>query len=244
MIAAPILVAALVLAGALLVLPRPRPALPRSPACGGATVAAAAPSDGPGLAPWLIGAAAGALAWVLVGGVLGAIAGVPAAVLVGVRRGRREPPAVARRRERERQELPQLVGLTATAVGGGLAPASAVAVAARALPGPTSERLLSALARLDLGTDPASLWLALGDDPVLGVLARALHRASESGASVQLVLARLADDLDRQARADVEQRARAVGVRAAVPLGACLLPSFLLLGIVPLVAGLLSTVAA
>ena len=35
-------------------------------------------------------------------------------------------------------------------------------------------------------------------------------------------------------------RARAVGVRAALPLGLCLLPSFLLLGIVPLVVGMLS----
>jgi hypothetical protein len=38
----------------------------------------------------------------------------------------------------------------------------------------------------------------------------------------------------------VEERARTVGVRAALPLGLCLLPSFLLLGIVPLVVGLLS----
>lgn len=243
MSAAPLLLAGLLLAGGLLVLPRPRPALAALPAeSDGATPRPAA--DGPGPVPWLVGAAAGALAWVLVGGLLGAILAVPAAAFVGLRRARRESPALRRRRERERQELPQLVGLTATAVGGGLAPASAVGVAAQALPGPMSERLLAELARLELGADPASLWLTLGDDPILGVLARALHRASESGASVQLVLARLADDLDRQARADVEQRARAVGVRAAVPLGACLLPSFLLLGIVPLVAGLLSTVAA
>ena len=54
---------------------------------------------------------------------------------------------------------------------------------------------------------------------------------------------RLADELARTARADVEDRARAVGVKAAVPLGLCLLPAFLLLGIVPLVAGLMSTLA-
>ena len=48
---------------------------------------------------------------------------------------------------------------------------------------------------------------------------------------------RLADDLTGAARATVEDRARAVGVKAAVPLGLCLLPAFVLLGIVPLVAG-------
>ena len=35
---------------------------------------------------------------------------------------------------------------------------------------------------------------------------------------------------------------RQVGVAAAVPLGVCLLPAFLLIGIVPTLAGLLSTV--
>ena len=50
----------------------------------------------------------------------------------------------------------------------------------------------------------------------------------------------LADELGRSATAHVEERARAVGVRAALPLGLCLLPSFLLLGIVPLVVGMLS----
>jgi hypothetical protein len=39
----------------------------------------------------------------------------------------------------------------------------------------------------------------------------------------------------------VEERARGVGVRAAVPLGLCLLPSFVLLGVVPLVVSLLQS---
>ena len=51
---------------------------------------------------------------------------------------------------------------------------------------------------------------------------------------------RLADDLARSARADTEERARAVGVKAALPLGLCLLPAFVLIGIVPLVVALLS----
>ena len=46
---------------------------------------------------------------------------------------------------------------------------------------------------------------------------------------------RLADDLARAGRAESEDRARAVGVKAAVPLGLCLLPAFVLIGIVPLV---------
>jgi hypothetical protein len=51
---------------------------------------------------------------------------------------------------------------------------------------------------------------------------------------------RLSDDLRRQVRAEVESRARAVGVKAALPLGTCLLPAFVLVGVVPLVAGSVS----
>jgi pilus assembly protein TadC len=67
-----------------------------------------------------------------------------------------------------------------------------------------------------------------------------MARAQRSGAPVATTVQRLADELAASARAEVEDRARAVGVKAAVPLGVCLLPSFLLLGIVPMVAGLVS----
>ena len=44
-------------------------------------------------------------------------------------------------------------------------------------------------------------------------------------------------------RARAEDAARRVGVAAAVPLGVCLLPAFLLLGVVPTVASLFGSVA-
>ena len=65
-------------------------------------------------------------------------------------------------------------------------------------------------------------------------------RAVESGASVADAMLRLADDQRRRSQAAVEGRARAVGVKAAVPLGLCLLPAFVLIGIVPLVVALLT----
>jgi pilus assembly protein TadC len=95
-------------------------------------------------------------------------------------------------------------------------------------------------ARLALGLDPAEVWSALADDPQLGRLGRTLARAHSSGAPVVAAVERLADDLARSARADTEERARAVGVKAALPLGLCLLPAFVLIGIVPLVVALLS----
>ena len=67
-----------------------------------------------------------------------------------------------------------------------------------------------------------------------------MARAQRSGAPVAATVERVADELAASGRAEIEDRARAVGVKAAVPLGVCLLPSFLLLGIVPMVAGLVS----
>jgi len=46
---------------------------------------------------------------------------------------------------------------------------------------------------------------------------------------------RLAEQLMARERSEVEDRARAVGVRAAVPLGVCLLPAFIVLGVIPMV---------
>ena len=82
------------------------------------------------------------------------------------------------------------------------------------------------------------MWREVASDPVLAPLGRVLARADESGAPVADAVARLSDDLARDARADAEDRARSVGVRAALPLGLCLLPAFVLVGIVPVVAGL------
>ena len=49
-------------------------------------------------------------------------------------------------------------------------------------------------------------------------------------------------DLEHDLAADIEDRARRVGVSAALPLGVCLLPAFMLLGIVPTVAALLASI--
>jgi pilus assembly protein TadC len=76
----------------------------------------------------------------------------------------------------------------------------------------------------------------------LTLLARALTRATESGISISDTVTALAAELAERSRAEAEDRARRVGVRAAVPLGVCLLPAFLLLGIVPTVVSLAAAI--
>lgn len=175
---------------------------------------------------------------------VGGRAGPAAAMLAGagcwVAIGRAEPAAVRRERERLRRDLPHVVRLLAGALGAGGAPTEAVEVVAAALPGPAADRLAAVAARLRLGADPVGVWQALAQEPALAPLGRTLARTYVSGAPVVASVERLADELARSARADVEDRARRVGVKAAVPLGLCLLPSFVLVGIVPLVGGLVA----
>lgn len=183
---------------------------------------------------------AGLGALVFVGGRAAVPAGLVVAVVTWVVIGRAEPPAVRRRREAVRRDLPHVVDLFAATLRAGAAPGDGIAVVCAALPGPAADRLAGVSARLALGLDPAEVWSALADDPHLGRLGRTLARAHSSGSPVVAAVERLADDLARSARADTEERARAVGVKAALPLGLCLLPAFVLVGIVPLVVALLT----
>jgi pilus assembly protein TadC len=153
--------------------------------------------------------------------------------------GRTEPASERRRREAAERELPALVHLLVGALESGCDLAEALRLVCVALPGPAAELLATVPVRLSLGVAPETAWQTVLDDPALAAVGRAMVRAHRSGASVTQEVARLADDLDRRARVRVEERARTVGVKAAVPLGLCLLPSFLLIGVVPLVIGLL-----
>lgn len=189
----------------------------------------------------LLSLLAGVGALTLVGGVVGLLTAPVAVVACWVAVGRAEPADVRRRRELMRRDLPHLVRLLGAALAAGAAPERAVASVADALPGPAAERLAGVAARLRLGADPAAVWRGLAAEPALAPLGRAMVRGHLAGTSVVASIERLADELGRAARAEAEDRARRVGVKAAVPLGLCLLPAFVLIGIVPLVGGLLTS---
>jgi Flp pilus assembly protein TadB len=218
---------------------------PRAPRIGVAASRPAPPAGG-----WLVrqrllvSIFAGLGAQLFVGGPAGIVAALAAAAGAWVVVGRAEPPGVRREREAVRRQLPHVISLFGSALRGGAAPGPAVHLVCQALPGSAAERLRASAARLALGGDPLLVWAELArSDAELAVLGRAMSRAHESGTPVAAAVERLADGLAGAARADVEDRARAVGVKAALPLGLCLLPAFVLIGIVPLVAGLMSTLA-
>lgn len=175
----------------------------------------------------------------VLGGPVGWTSGAVAVVVVWRVVGRLEPAALRREREEAAAQLPVLVDLLAAALTAGAPTDRAVVAVCDAWPGAATARLARARAALCLGVDPVAVWEEVATDPALAPLGRALARAAGSGAPVAQAVARLADELAETARTGVEDRARTVGVRAAVPLGLCLLPAFVLLGIVPLAAGLL-----
>jgi Flp pilus assembly protein TadB len=208
-----------------------------------------APSAG-----WVTGSAvtrSRRVGWALAAGIAGVgclpgpagwVAGGFLAVVVWTRIGRLESRVARRARAAAAADLPHLVSLLAAVVRAGASPEAAVLTVCAALPGPASERLVEARSRLALGTSPVRIWSAISKDAVLGPLGRCLARAHDTGAPVADEIQRLAEELARRARTSAEDRARTVGVRAALPLGVCLLPSFLLLGIVPVIGSLMSTV--
>jgi Flp pilus assembly protein TadB len=192
------------------------------------------------LRPVLAGSA-GIGAWVFVGSPFGVAAGAVATAVCWAVLGRTEEPAVRRRRERLARELPSAVALLAACLGAGADVGSALRLVADGLGGPVAQELHTLAAGLALGADPAGVWQTLAGHPQLAPLGRAMLRAQRTGASAAAAIADLAADLAGQDRGRLEDAARRVGVRAAAPLGLCFLPAFLLLGIVPMAAGLFST---
>jgi len=204
---------------------------PRRPARGGARVF-------PGQ-PHAVAAIAGGLGLaVLVGGAGGAMAGVVAAGVLWRWLSRLEPRAARLRRARIEADLPVAADLLAACLLAGSSPADAVAAVAEGVDGPLGTQLRRVLATLRLGGDPAASWLTLTDEPTLASLGWSLARAVEGGGVLAPAVARIADEQRLARRWAGEAAARRVGVHAAAPLGLCFLPAFVLIGIVPVVAGI------
>lgn len=183
---------------------------------------------------------AGVALALLVGGLAGWLLGLLFAGGGPVLLGRLEPAAVREEREELAADLPLALDLLAACLTGGAALPEAVRAVAEAVPGACGMRLVRVAAALEVGRSPAEAWsaLALPGDELAGAAARALARAGEGGAPVAGAVVRLAEQARDGARARGEQAAERAGVLAVGPLGLCFLPAFVLLGVVPVVAGL------
>lgn len=189
-----------------------------------------------------VAGSAGVLCLVLLGGLLGAVVGAGAAVAVWFWFGRVGGAEDRRRRARLIADLPIAVDLLAACLRGGAPWHGAVTAVADAVGGPLGDELRDVSVQISLGADPADAWLALTREPMLAPLARTAVRATTTGAALAPSLSRLARDQRRVARTAAATRARAAGIRALAPLGLCFLPAFVLLGVVPAVAGIAATI--
>jgi Flp pilus assembly protein TadB len=177
------------------------------------------------------------VSYVMLGGALGLAVGVLGGLLAWKSLGRLESRPEKARRAALQRLAPLLADLVAGALAAGRDPGSALRLAAQSA-GPLAEAELAIFtASLDLGAEPVSVWRALGEHPQFGGVGRAFLRATETGSSVTEAMRRGAEDLRTIDRAVRESSARTVSAKAAAPLGVCLLPAFVVVGIVPLIAG-------
>jgi Flp pilus assembly protein TadB len=141
--------------------------------------------------------------------------------------------------------VPLLADLVGACLAAGTTLDAALDAAALATPGPLADEVAAAVRSVRLGVPSRAAWAPLLDPhrpPPVRALGRALARSTDSGSAPAALLRALADDARTAARTAGDLAARRAAVLAVLPLGLCFLPAFVLLGIVPLVAGLLRAV--
>jgi len=182
-----------------------------------------------------IGAAVGLLAGLVGGLVVGCAVGSAAAFALLRMGGRRQRPRASG--PTVGRQLPAALDLLAACLAAGAAPAQAFAAVGDAFDGEVGV-VLSGVARLlMLGAPVESAWATCLADPRWAPVARTVIRAHQTGAALTDVLVHLADDRRRALRTDAQAAAERAGIAIVLPLGACFLPAFVLVGVVPVVAG-------
>ena len=170
---------------------------------------------------------------VVLGLPLGPLIGVGLAPVVHRSMSRLETATARRRSARISAQLPTALDLMVAALEVGRPPVTAFELAAQATDEPLGTELGLVAGRLAIAGDSEAVWRTLAGDPSLAPVGRAFRRAAASGMPVAHVVSGVADDLRRERRAARRERSRKVAVRTAAPLGACFLPAFFLIGIVP-----------
>ncbi len=134
-------------------------------------------------------------------------------------------------------DLPQACDLLVVCLDAGLPIRAAAQAVAEAMPGPMGSALAEAGAKLSLGIDEYRAWAELAEAPPLAGLARELARGAATGSALSARVAEIGVEARRASAAAAQEKARKVGVRSVLPLMVCFLPSFVLLGLVPVIGG-------
>ena len=150
--------------------------------------------------------------------------------VIVARRGSRWAPGA--------RDVVQVADLLSCLMAAGLDVTTSVRIVADSVPHPVSTTLSTVARAMSMGASEHNAWQSGAAEASWQPIAAAMARSARSGAPLANVLADTAEDLRREQVRTIEVAARAAGVRAVGPLAACFLPGYLLLGVVPVVAGL------
>ncbi len=183
---------------------------------------------------------AGLSCWAIVTGLVGMVLGAVVAGAVHLGIGVMEPASIRTRRQQIERDAPLVADLLSCCLVVGASTHTAMAAVADAVGGPTQQLLAESAARIRLGADPLTEWSRLAAVQPLAPIARAFTRSTVSGAPLADLLLEVANEQRSTLRAGLQERAKSAGVRTVGPLGACFLPAFILLGVVPVIASLVT----
>jgi pilus assembly protein TadC len=191
------------------------------------------------------GAVAAVAVALFVGGTAGVVIGAAVLVTVVAVLGRLEPAAQRRDRERVAAELPMALDLLAACLVAGAPVELAITRSAAVFDGPLGRAFGQVAAALAMGVPAAEAWADV-HPPTDGLraLGRTLGRAQVTGEPVAGAIDALAAELSGRRCSEQAAAARRAGVLAVAPLGVCFLPAFVLVAVVPVVAGLVGRYAA
>lgn len=179
-----------------------------------------------------VGLASSSFGW------LGLVIGVAAAASSYAILGRLVSAAEEKRQSQLAADLPQACDLLVVCLEAGLPLRAAAELVGQSLSGPMSAELLEVAAKARLGIDEHRAWADFGAQPALSRMGRELSRGAASGVSLASRLRALGVDARKTDAAKAETTAKKVGVSSVMPLMVCFLPAFVLVGVVPIIGGM------
>lgn len=137
-------------------------------------------------------------------------------------------------------EVAVLADLMAACLSAGASTGAALSAAATAAGPWLATQVGPVLEALGHGAPPEEAWLNWLDDTRLAPIARTCIRTAGSGAAAAAELVRVAARVRAARRAASQQRVARAAIWIVLPLGACFLPAFVAVGVVPLVVSLVA----
>lgn len=102
----------------------------------------------------------------------------------------------------------------------------------------------ASIPRATAAVEEARAGCGLSDDDSGATLADVLELSRRAGVPAAALLRSEADEARRAARSDGDRRAATLAVTLMIPLGVCVLPAFMLLGVAPLLISVISSTVA